>query len=153
MALTDCDEQSVAEALRVKGDDTVAPLAGLLTLTPSELTSEVLAAFATGVAEALTVRATSVTHDAPSFPHALTCRVCAPVADVTRASIEVALTMVVSVLLSSENPIELTGWSEQVVATAESVNCVGTTALFEGVLTVTLARAGIAPAARRKRAV
>jgi hypothetical protein len=165
MAVTVCEEQLAAVALSVKGDDTAALLAGLLTLTPPEVTgvvavvvADVVAVVEAGAVEAgaveaaaeATVRATSVTHAAPAFPHAFTCSVCAPVVDVTWASIEVAFTMVVVLLLSSENPIALTGWLEQVVATAESVNCVERVAPLEGALTVALATAGIAPAASRE---
>jgi len=90
MALVVCEEQVGAWAVRVKGEGTEAPLPGLLTVTPPE------------AAAAVTVMATSVTQTAPWLPQALTWRVCAPVAAGTWASMEEPLTMVVSVLLSSE---------------------------------------------------
>ena len=75
---------------------TVAPLPGLLTLMPSELEFEDV------VAAAITVMAKSVTQPAPPVPHDLTCSVCAPVDAGTCAFSDVALTMVVSALESSE---------------------------------------------------
>jgi hypothetical protein len=54
---------------------------------------------------------------------------------------EVLFTIVVLELLSSEKPMALTDWPEQVVETAESVNCEGTVAPLVGELTVTLANA------------
>jgi hypothetical protein len=59
------------------------------------------------------------------------------------------LTIVVSVLLSREYPIALTGWEEQVAAVAESVNGDETLAPFAGLLTTTLAKAGIDTIANR----
>lgn len=118
MALTRCEEQSEAVASSVKGDPTVALFKGLLTLTPFEVAEEVVGAGAGvgagvgagDVADAVvTSTVTSATHDAPLFPQAFTCTVCVPVAEVTWASMEVDLTMVVLLLLSREKPIAETG--------------------------------------------
>ena len=68
------------------------------------------------------------------------------------ALIAVPLTIVVLLLLSSEKPIALTDWLEQVVATAERVNSGATVAPLVGLLTVGLANAEIAQAASKERA-
>ena len=49
-----------------------------------------------------TVMGTFVTHDAPLFPHDLTCRTCAPVVAMTLALKPVPLKIIVLLLLSSE---------------------------------------------------
>src|SRR5580658_7771524 len=103
MLTTDSDSQVEAVAERANGDVTEAPLAGLLTLTVPEALTEVLAATTLP-----TVTVTSVTHEAPSLPHALTCSVCSPVVAETFALTALLSTKVVSVLLSSEKPIALT---------------------------------------------
>jgi hypothetical protein len=59
--------------------------------------------------------------------------------------------MVVFVLLSSEYPIVLTGWDEQTAALAERVNGDDTPLPFAGLLTTTLAAAGIDRVAIRGR--
>jgi len=93
-------------------------------------------------AVAPTVMATSVTHEAPLLPHALTCRVWVPVPDATDVSTDVPLKTVVSVLLSREYPIEDTFWDEQFAAVADRLNGDPTWAPLVGVLTVTLATTG-----------
>jgi hypothetical protein len=60
--------------------------------------------------------------------------------------------MVVFVLLSSEYPIVLTDWDEQVAAVAERVNGDETLAPLTGLLTTTLAAAGIERVASRRKA-
>jgi len=98
MALTGWPEQVRASAANGNGDVTVTFLPGVDTLTPL-VVPEV----------APTVTVTSVTQEAPELAQALTCRVCAPVVAVTVALMTVPLTMVVLLLLSSENPIAETG--------------------------------------------
>ena len=63
-----CEEHKVPLATSENGDVTVAPLAGLLTETLVAGVDE------TGAAafDARTVMVTSVTHEAPWFPHAFT---------------------------------------------------------------------------------
>lgn len=124
---------------------------GLLTAAPDALLVVVVVAGAGDeVALDEAVMATSVTQTAPLSPQAFTCRVCLPAVADTVASIEVLFTIVVSVLLSSEKPMAETGWFEQVVATAESVNCRPTFSPLVGLFTVTLAIAGIPQAASRE---
>jgi hypothetical protein len=59
--------------------------------------------------------------------------------------------MVVSGLLSSEYPIVLTGWDEQLAAVAERVNGDDTPLPLAGLLTTTVAAAGIDRVAVRRR--
>jgi hypothetical protein len=94
------------------------------------------------VEEDVTVRAMSVTHAAPPEPHAFTCRTCEPVDEEILLLIVWPVTTVVSLLLSKDQPIVLTLVEEQVDADAESVNGDETLVLFEGLLTVTPAKAG-----------
>lgn len=94
------------------------------------------------VEEDVTVRAMSVTQAEPLEPHALTCRTCEPVDDEILLLIVWPDTTVVSLLLSKDQPIDLTLFEEQVDAEAESENGDETLVLFEGLLTVTPARAG-----------
>jgi hypothetical protein len=63
---------------------------------------------------------------------------------------EVPVTMVVSVLLSNEYPIEATDWDEQVEALAEIVNGDETAAPFPGLPTKTVANAGAAVRPQRR---
>lgn len=121
MAETGCDEQVGAVALSWKGEETEALLPGLLTVMPPVVEALVL-----------TVTATSVTHAAPALPQALTWRVWLPLEAETVASMEVLCTTVVLELLSSEKPMALTGWFEQLAETALRVNCVDTWALLVG---------------------
>ena len=72
----------------------MAPLAGLLTVTPFEEPEP--------VPEPVTVMATFVSHAAPWLPHALTCSVCAPVAAETEALTASLSTTAVFELLSNE---------------------------------------------------
>jgi hypothetical protein len=62
-------EQLEAEAESVKGEVTVLPFAGAPTLGSPDEASELAA---------VTVTATSATHDAPLVPHDFTCSVCPP---------------------------------------------------------------------------
>lgn len=119
----------------MNGEVTEAPLAGVLTLTP--------VAGLAGVSPE-TVMATSVTHESPLSPHDFTCRVCLPDVAVTWALMEVLFTTVVSVLLSSEKPMESTGCEEQVAEFATSSKGDVTEAPLPGLLTVTPASAGVA---------
>lgn len=63
------DWQLDADAVRAKGEATVAPLAGLLTVIPAEV---VLAATGFVGVDATTVTATSVTQTPPWLFHAFT---------------------------------------------------------------------------------
>lgn len=81
-----------------------------------------LVEFAGTAEDMFTVIATSVMHDAPDTPHALTCSVWPPAAAQTDVVIDVAFKIVVSVLLSSEYPIALTCWPEQSDVYAERLN-------------------------------
>ena len=74
MAVTGCDEQEVAAAARTKGGATVALFAGELTVIPEG----VVAVLVPVLMAVVTLMATFVTHEAPAFPHALTCNVCSP---------------------------------------------------------------------------
>lgn len=94
MEPTGCEEHFVAVASSVKGDDTVALLAGWLTPMPSVVVeagagagAEVVETGVEEVEEATTFRVTSATQEEPLSPQAFTCSVCAPVAEVTVASI------------------------------------------------------------------
>jgi hypothetical protein len=152
---TGFEEQLVADAFSVNGEATVALVNGAATVMPSALVGaavEVVGVDVVGAVVAVceTVMATSVTHTAPALPHALTCSVCAPVVAVTVASMELPFTYVVLLLLSSEKPISLTSWFEQLVAVAERVNCGATVAPFAGVLMVVLASAAIVQIASRQ---
>jgi len=89
-----------------------------------------------------TLIVTSLTHAAPFDPHAFTCSTCVPVEEEMLLLIDWLLMTVVSLLLSNEYPIALTFVEEQVVAYAERVNVVDTSASFAGLLTVTPASAG-----------
>ena len=93
MVTTDSESQVEAVAETLNGDVTVAPFAGLLTLTVLELLDSVPCV--------VTVIPTSVSQEAP-FPHAFTCSVCLPVKAVTVARTAALSTTVVSELLSSE---------------------------------------------------
>src|ERR1700722_8184806 len=113
MALTLSESQVEAAAERANGDATDAPFAGLLTLTVPDALAEL-----SGAATFPTVTVTSVTHEAPWSPHALTCSVCSPGEADTLAFNELLSTKVVSVLLSSENPMAFTDCDEHVEASA-----------------------------------
>jgi hypothetical protein len=104
MALTLSESQVEAAADRANGDVIEAPFAGLLTLTGSDALTELSV-----VTTLPTVKVTSVTHEAPWSPHAFTCSVCLPIEADTLAFTELLSTTVVSVLLSSENPMAFTG--------------------------------------------
>ena len=119
MAATGCEEQVSAVALSIKGALRDVLFTGLATVMPSAVS-------------ALAVMATSVTQTAPALPQALTWSVWLPEVAETVASMELLLTTVVSELSSSEKPIALMGWLEQLDATALSVNWVPTWALLAG---------------------
>ena len=84
------------DATRENGEVTLAPLAGLLTVT------FVVVEAGTPVEVGFTVTVTLVTQEAPWFPHDLTCRTWAPRGAVTGARTEAPETKVVLVLLSRE---------------------------------------------------
>lgn len=94
------------------------------------------------VIEDFTLIVTSFTQLAPLEPHAFTWSVWVPVEEEMLLSIDCALMIVVSLLLSKEYPIETTLTEEQTVAYADKVNVVDTSASFAGLLTVTPANAG-----------
>ena len=93
MAAIGCELQEVPEAATGNGLANVAPFSGLLTTTVVPVVA---------VAACATLMATLVTHEAPWFPHDLTCSVCEPAAALTLAEIDEAFTMIVLELLSSE---------------------------------------------------
>jgi hypothetical protein len=132
------DWQLDAEAVSVKGDVTDAPFVGLVTVMPSE---DVLAADAAGsdplVVAAVTSTVTSCTQTAPLVFHAFTWMVCVPAGAGMEALRPVLSTMVVSVLLSREYPMAVTGWLEQLSALATSEMGLCTWALLSGVVMVT----------------
>lgn len=82
----------------MNGEVTDWPADGLLIVTPVPLLFETAA----DVLPLVTVMATFAMQDAPEPPHDLTCKVCAPAEAVTEAATEVAFTIAVLVLLSSE---------------------------------------------------
>jgi hypothetical protein len=86
-----CDLQSAPEAATAKGELTLAPVAGCETVTSE-----------TDAGADATVTGTSAVHDAPLLPHDFTCRTWLPMGALTLAVIELLLTMVVLLLLSSE---------------------------------------------------
>src|SRR6202161_2011708 len=88
-------------------------------------------------AGAVTLRTTSVSHEPPPFPPALTCSVCAPLAAVTEALMDAASTMVVVVLPSSEYPMALVWFSPQEGALAVRANGDVTFPPLEGLVTLT----------------
>jgi hypothetical protein len=90
----------------------------------------------------VTLMVTSVTQAAPLEPQAFTCRTWVPVDDEMLLLIVWLYTTVVSLLLSNDQPIDLTPVDEQVDAEAESVNGDETLALLDGLLTFTPAKAG-----------
>jgi hypothetical protein len=97
--------------------------------------------------------ATSVTHTAPSLPHALTCTVCEPVAACTWAFTDELSTIVVSELLSREYPIAEIFCDEQALAFADRLKGEVTTASFAGLDTVTAAAAGITDIVNERKRV
>jgi hypothetical protein len=94
------------------------------------------------VEEEVTVRAMSVTQAAPPEPQAFTCRTCEPVEDEILLLIVWPDTTVVSLLLSNDQPIDLTLVEEHEDEEAESVKGDETLELLAGLLTVTPAKAG-----------
>jgi hypothetical protein len=91
IAETACPEQLEDDAERLKGEDTVLPLLGALTLgLPDD------------EADVLTVTVTSVTQTAPPEPHAFTWIVCPPFATETDFWRFAPLSVTVVELLSSE---------------------------------------------------
>jgi hypothetical protein len=91
-----------------------------------------------------TLIVTLVTHEAPWLPHDLTCNTWVPVGAETAAFTEVAYTIVVLVLLSSEYPIAAIACDEQDEAVACSANGEDTCAPVTGLITVTFENAGAA---------
>lgn len=89
-----------------------------------------------------TLMVTSVTQEAPFEPHAFTWSTCVPVEEEMLLLMVWLLTTVVSLLLSNDQPMAVTLRDEQVDEEAESVNGEETVESFEGLLTVTPARAG-----------
>ena len=107
-------------------------------------------AFDGAAAVPATVMATSVTQEAPWLPHDFTCNTCAPVGAATAVFTEVAYTIVVLVLLSSEYPIAEIDCDEQGVAVACSANGEDTCAPAPGLITVTFENADAAHASSQK---
>jgi hypothetical protein len=130
----------VPEATSENGDINDAPTAGVdtTTLVAVELDEPWT-----------TLMGTSVVHEAPWFPHDLTCSTWAPSGEETLADTEVPDATVVLELSSSEKPIDAIGCDEQGLAVAEKVKGEVTVAPLAGLLTVTLEKAGAAQSSAR----